>query len=101
MRRTLPEIFCDSLYSRANLTDAKVWLYHCPTDPGTGPWRNRSRAAIRHLGREDVDDALACEFADQPHLNRSFRRVVGMSPGMWRRAHAEMLHAGPIAGLRV
>jgi AraC family transcriptional regulator len=29
--------------------------------------------------------ALACGFADQSHLNRYFRRVVGMSPGLWRR----------------
>jgi AraC-like DNA-binding protein len=29
--------------------------------------------------------ALACGFADQSHLNRHFRRVVGTSPGLWRR----------------
>jgi AraC family transcriptional regulator len=29
--------------------------------------------------------ALACGFADQSHLNRVFRRVVGVSPGAWRR----------------
>jgi AraC family transcriptional regulator len=33
--------------------------------------------------------ALACGFADQPHLNRSFRRVAGMTPGAWRRTRAE------------
>jgi AraC family transcriptional regulator len=32
-----------------------------------------------------TDIALACGFADQSHLTRSFRRVVGMSPGRWRR----------------
>jgi AraC family transcriptional regulator len=36
--------------------------------------------------RERLSDiALACGFVDQPHLNRYFRRVVGMSPGLWRR----------------
>ena len=29
--------------------------------------------------------ALACGFTDQPHFNKYFRRVVGMSPGLWRR----------------
>jgi AraC family transcriptional regulator len=29
--------------------------------------------------------ALACGFADQPHFNRHFARLVGMSPGLWRR----------------
>jgi AraC family transcriptional regulator len=36
--------------------------------------------------RERLSDiALACGFADQSHLNRYFRRVVGISPGLWRR----------------
>jgi AraC family transcriptional regulator len=32
-----------------------------------------------------TDIALACGFADQSHMNRYFRRVIGMSPGLWRR----------------
>jgi len=38
--------------------------------------------------------ALACGFADQSHLNRSFRRVVGISPGLWRRTAVETLYTG-------
>jgi AraC family transcriptional regulator len=30
--------------------------------------------------------ALACGFADQSHLTRVFARMVGESPGAWRRA---------------
>jgi AraC family transcriptional regulator len=33
-----------------------------------------------------VDVALACGFADQSHLTRVFTRMVGASPGAWRRA---------------
>ena len=33
------------------------------------------------------DVALACGFADQSHLTRVFTRMVGVSPGAWRRAH--------------
>lgn len=29
--------------------------------------------------------ALACGFADQSHFTRTFTRVVGVSPGAWRR----------------
>src|SRR5580692_1530069 len=32
------------------------------------------------------DVALACGFADQSHLTQVFTRIVGVSPGAWRRA---------------
>jgi AraC-like DNA-binding protein len=31
--------------------------------------------------------ALECGLADQPHLTRLFRSIVGSSPGAWRRTH--------------
>jgi AraC-like DNA-binding protein len=30
--------------------------------------------------------AADCGFADQPHLNRVFKRAVGVSPGRYVRA---------------
>jgi AraC family transcriptional regulator len=40
--------------------------------------------------REGLTDiALACGFADQSHFNRYFRRIVGMSPGIWRRMYQQ------------
>jgi AraC family transcriptional regulator len=42
-----------------------------------------------------TDIALACGFADQSHLNRYFRRVVGMSPGLWRRMSQYGTQASP------
>jgi AraC family transcriptional regulator len=36
------------------------------------------------LGRIAAD----CGFADQPHFNRQFRRLVGEKPNAWRRARA-------------
>lgn len=32
--------------------------------------------------------AAECGFTDQAHLSKLFRRVVGESPGVWRRARA-------------
>lgn len=34
--------------------------------------------------------ALEVGFSDQPAFNRSFREIVGTSPGQWRRANAPM-----------
>jgi AraC-like DNA-binding protein len=36
--------------------------------------------------------ALECGLADQPHLTKTFRRIVGMSPGAWRRARRSVPH---------
>jgi len=33
--------------------------------------------------------ALACGLADQSHLTRQFRRIVGISPGVWRRQYRD------------
>ena len=36
-----------------------------------------------------ADIALACGFADQSHFAATFRKVVGVPPGTWRRHHTE------------
>jgi AraC family transcriptional regulator len=45
----------------------------------------RAKIMMASTGQRLTDIALACGFADQPHLNRYFRRIVGVSPGLWRR----------------
>jgi AraC family transcriptional regulator len=37
-----------------------------------------------------LEVALEAGFTDQPAFNRSFREIVGISPGQWRRANAPM-----------
>jgi AraC family transcriptional regulator len=41
---------------------------------------SRSRSSLAEI-------ALACGFADQSHFTKVFTRMVGTSPGAWRRAH--------------
>jgi AraC family transcriptional regulator len=60
----------------------------------------RARVMLTSTGEELAAIALACGFADQSHLSRSFRRIVGMSPGSWRRANGEMVAAAGRAQLR-
>ncbi|MEH2474561.1 AraC family transcriptional regulator [Nitrobacteraceae bacterium AZCC 2161] len=41
-------------------------------------------------GRSSLSDVAAeCGFSDQSHLARHFQRIVGVSPGAWRRALKE------------
>jgi AraC family transcriptional regulator len=42
-----------------------------------------SKWTIGHIASE-------CGFADQAHLNRCFRSLMGTSPGVWRRAQIEV-----------
>jgi AraC-like DNA-binding protein len=42
-------------------------------------------------GSSVVDAAYNCGFADQSHLTRAFRKVVGVPPGQYRRS---VLHVG-------
>jgi AraC family transcriptional regulator len=44
----------------------------------------KEKLGDRRLSLSDV--AAACGFADQSHLTRAFTRMVGVSPGAWRRA---------------
>jgi AraC family transcriptional regulator len=57
--------------------------------------RRVERAKLMLTGTRDqlTDIALSCGFADQSHLTRAFRRVVGMSPGLWRRTATDSADA--------
>lgn len=50
----------------------------------------RVRRARRLLdaGTAPVEAAVAVGFTDQPHLNRHFTRIVGVTPGAYRRERA-------------
>src|SRR3984957_21097347 len=61
---------------------------------GVSPWAyiimarvERAKRMIRATRNPLSQIASACGFADQAHLCRAFRRCVGVSPGIWRRAH--------------
>jgi AraC family transcriptional regulator len=53
----------------------------------------RSKLMISGTTEPLAEVALACGFADQAHLNRRFRDVVGISPGRWRRSNAVVAKA--------
>jgi AraC family transcriptional regulator len=48
----------------------------------------RARAMLTEAGASLADVACATGFADQSHFTRVFSKIVGMSPGAWRRAQA-------------
>lgn len=50
----------------------------------------RAKALMTATNQQLTAIAFICGFADQSHLNRSFRRVIGVSPGRWRRTNVHM-----------
>ena len=50
----------------------------------------RAKMLMTSTNQQLTEIALTCGFADQPHLNRSFRRVLGVSPGRWRRKKVQL-----------
>jgi AraC family transcriptional regulator len=61
---------------------------------GVSPWAyiimarvERANRMIRTTREPLSQIASDCGFADQAHLCKVFRRWVGVSPGIWRRAH--------------
>lgn len=58
---------------------------------GVPPHVYLNQIRVRHArnllcgGADLADTALATGFADQSHLNRNFKRIVGVTPGQFRR----------------
>jgi AraC-like DNA-binding protein len=51
--------------------------------------RIRRAAVLIRLGHSLCDAALTAGFSDQPHMTRSFRRTMGVTPGAYREAHRQ------------
>ena len=49
----------------------------------------RAKTLMTSTSQQLTDIALICGFADQSHLNRSFRKLIGVSPGRWRRTNVD------------
>jgi transcriptional regulator GlxA family with amidase domain len=57
----------------------------------------RAKAMLISTREPIADIAVACGFGDQPHLTRRFRRVVGVTPGRYRRINSHLCCAGAMA----
>jgi AraC family transcriptional regulator len=49
---------------------------------------DKAKALMIHSQLPLADVAMQCGFADQSSLNRSFKRIYGVTPGEWRRSAA-------------
>jgi AraC family transcriptional regulator len=47
-----------------------------------------AKSLLLYTDKSLLEVALETGFTDQPAFNRSFREIVGTSPGHWRRANA-------------
>jgi AraC family transcriptional regulator len=55
----------------------------------------RALVQLQSAGTPLSQVATECGFSDQSHFNRAFKKMLGTSPGAWRRARM-----GSFAGLR-
>jgi AraC family transcriptional regulator len=86
---TLAEVARECRLSRGHF--CKAFKHSTGESPHAWFTRHRVEAAqalLRDPRQPLADVALACGFGDQSHLTRVFRRLVGTSPGQWRRAAA-------------
>ena len=70
---------------------ARCFVLSTGIPPGRWLIRRRIETAQRMMSLGDLslcEIALACGFADQSHFTTSFTRIVGCSPGRWRRDYA-------------
>jgi len=55
----------------------------------------RAKELMLETNRPLAHIALDCGLADQAHMTRLFSRMVGVSPGAWRRAHVAAIDDSP------
>lgn len=51
----------------------------------------RARRLLRRTDKTIAEVALDCGFADQSHFSNTFKRLVGVAPGRWRREIRQLL----------
>lgn len=77
---------------------ARVFAVHLGCAPGEYLRGRRLERAAFRIGKSSAslaDVAAAEGFVDQPHLTRTFRKEVGISPGHWRRrTHVSTIQDG-------
>jgi AraC family transcriptional regulator len=87
-------ILVSDLCALANLSEShfsRVFTRTFGERPHAFVIRRRVELAVQYMLQTEAtlsDIALQCGFADQPHLCKHFRQIMGHTPAAWRRAHS-------------
>ncbi len=91
---TLGELATELGTSTFALMRAFRAVYGMPPHAWLTDARVRRARRLLDAGTPPAEAALAVGFADQPHLNRHFTRIVGVPPGAYRRERARTYKTG-------
>ena len=109
-KRRAAELLRENLDGRIRLTDVArecslsvshfARSFRATFGISTHQWLIRHRVEhaqelLRQTGAPIVEIAMLSGFADQAAFTRTFRQVVGVSPGRWRRYHQYAEPIGP------
>jgi AraC-like DNA-binding protein len=85
---TLERLGSEAGVSRSSLADRFVHFIGQPPMQYLASWRMQLAAArLRDTDLKVVDVALDVGYESEAAFSRAFKRLVGVAPGTWRRAH--------------
>ena len=93
----LADIACECGVSPFQLIRAFHSVFGVPPHAYLMQLRLRRARTMLARGASITTAAFACGFVDQSHLTRYFKRIVGVTPGMYARAGRDLRAAERVA----
>jgi AraC-like DNA-binding protein len=95
---TLEQLGEESGLSRSVLHERFVQFLSLPPMQYLGQWRMQLAAGrLRDSDAKIIEIALDVGYESEAAFSRAFKRIVGLTPGEWRREHLASPAGGPVS----